>query len=159
MAAVARKELEEAFAAYNQARDEASRTGDWSVWAARFTPDAHYVEHAYGDLDGREAIREWITNVMAPYPKMTFPQDWVAIDEAAGAIVFQCQNNFPEPFQDDGTPFGFPTWTRLVYGGEGLWREEEDMYNPVRDAPRVFKAWITAGGKPLTSEQVLMKHR
>ncbi len=159
MAAVPRKELEEALAAYNQARDDASRTGDWRLWAVRFTPDAHYVEHAYGDLDGRDAIEEWITKVMAPYPRMTFPQDWVAFDEESGAIVFQCQNCFPEPFQDDGTPFRFPNWTRLVYGGGGLWREEEDMYNPVRDAPRAFKAWIAAGGKPLTSQQVLMKHR
>jgi hypothetical protein len=154
-----RDEVFAAFERYNRARDEASRSGDWSIWADVFHEDARYVEHAYGELQGREAIRGWITRVMAPYPRMTFPQDWVAFDEAAGAIVFQCQNQFPEPFQPDGTPFGFPTWTRLVYAGDGLWRSEEDVYNPARDAPRVFKAWLEAGGKPLTKEQVSMRHR
>jgi hypothetical protein len=159
MGATARDELERALARYNEARDQASRSGDWSVWAARFTEDAHYVEHAYGELDGRGAILEWIQKVMAPYPTMTFPQDWVAFDEKRGAIVFQCQNCFPEPFQEGGTPFAFPTWTRLVYAGDGRFSEEEDVYNPARDAPRVFKAWIGAGGKPVTGEQVKMEHR
>jgi hypothetical protein len=153
-----RPELERALALYNAARDEASRSGDWSVWAARFTPDARYFEHAYGELDGREAIRDWIEKVMAPYPTMTFPQDWIAFDEEQGAVVFQCQNAFPPPFDADGVPFSFPTWTRLVYGRDGLWASEEDVYNPARDAPRVFKAWTQAGGKPLTREQVKMRH-
>ena len=48
---------------------------------------------------------------------------------------------------------------RIVYGGGGLWREEEDVYNPVRDAPRVIKAWREAGGRCETREQVAMKHR
>lgn len=159
MASTSRADLEKALALYNEARDEASRTGDWSIWAARFTADAHYVEHAYGEFQGRDAIREWITGVMAPYPDMTFPQDWVAYDEARGAIVFQCQNNFPAPFRPDGTPFGFPTWTRLVYAGDGLFASEEDVYNPARDAPAAFKAWVEAGGKPRTPEQVRMRHR
>jgi len=158
MPKVPRAELERAFALYNDARIEASRTGDWGVWADRFTPDAHYVEHAYGEMHGREAIREWITKVMAPYPLMTFPQDWVAFDEEQGAVVFQCQNEFPAPFAPDGTPFGFPTWTRLVYGRDGLWQAEEDCYNPARDAPRVFKDWVAAGGKLESRELVKMVH-
>jgi hypothetical protein len=153
-----RHELERALALYNRARDEASRSGDWTVWADRFTPDAHYVEHAYGELRGREAIRAWITQVMAPYPRMTFPQDWLAFDEERGAVVFQCQNEFPPPFDAGGTPFRFPTWTRLVYGRDGLWQSEEDVYNPARDAPRVFKAWVEAGGKPESRELVKMVH-
>lgn len=159
MARWPRQEIERAFEAYRRARDAASRTGDWSPWADCFTEDAHYVEHAYGELHGREAIREWITRVMAPYPDMTFPQDWVAFDEEAGAVVFQCQNEFPPPYDADGRPFGFPTWTRLVYGGDGLWASEEDVYNPARDAPRAFKAWVDAGGRPRTAEQVKMRHR
>ena len=112
-----REEILAAFDKYKQARDAASRTGDWSIWAAVFTEDAHYVEHAYGELHGREAIREWIEGVMKPFPTMTFPQDWWVLDEERGAVVFCCQNQFPEPFQEDGTPFQFPNWTRLVYGG------------------------------------------
>ena len=158
MAKTSRQELERAFALYNEARDVASRSGDWSVWADRFTPDAQYVEHAYGEMHGREAIRAWITKVMAPYPRMTFPQTWVAFDEAQGAVVLECLNEFPPPFDASGVPFRFPTWTRLVYGRDGLWQSEEDCYNPARDAPRCFKEWIAAGGKPESRELVKMQH-
>ncbi len=153
-----REELEAAFAKYNEARDKASRTGDWTIWAACFTEDAHYIEHAYGEFQGREAISDWITGVMAPFPHMTFPQDWVAIDEEQGGIVFQCQNRLAHPTDPDGEPFQFPTWTRLVYGGDGLWASEEDIYNPARDAPKVLKGWIEAGGKFDSPELVKMIH-
>ena len=159
MGRYAREEILEAFERYNEARDAASRTGDWSLWAEVFTEDAHYVEHAYGEFHGRRAIEEWITGVMAPFPNMTFPQDWWALDEENDAIVFQCQNQFPPPRDAGGEPFQFPTWTRIVYGGGGLWKSEEDVYNPARDAPRVLEAWQAAGGKVLTPEQVHMKHR
>jgi len=159
MGAYSLEEIQEAFEHYKQARDEASRTGDWSVWAAVFHEDAHYIEHAYGELDGRDAICEWITGVMAPFPRMTFPQDWWVFDEPNSAVVFQCQNQFPEPFQADGTPFQFPNWTRLVYGGGGLWASEEDIYNPARDAGRVIKGWVDAGGRFEADERVHMEHR
>ena len=154
-----REEILAAFERYKEARDTASRTGDWNVWAAVFTEDAHYIEHAYGEMHGRAAITEWITRVMAPFPRMTFPQDWWVLDEERAAIVCQVQNQFPAPLQPDGTPFQFPNWTRLVYGGGGLWQSEEDVYNPSRDAPRVFKAWLEAGGRVEAPEQVTMQHR
>ena len=50
-------------------------------------------------------------------------------------------------------------WSRLVYGGHGLWQSEEDVYNPSRDAPRVFKAWLAAGGTLEATAQIAMKHR
>ena len=154
-----REEILEAFERYKSARDQASQTGDWSLWAAVFTEDAHYIEHAYGELHGREAIREWIEGVMAPFPTMTFPQNWWVLDEERSAVVFECRNEFPAPYQEDGTPFWFPNWTRIVYGGGGLWKSEEDIYNPARDAPRVIKAWIAAGGRFHSDEQVEMVHR
>lgn len=158
MAKFTREELRTALAIYNEARDEASRTGDWSIWAAVFTEDAHYVEHAYGEFRGREAIRDWITKVMAPFPHMTFPQDWVAFDEGDGAIVFQCQNRLEHPTDPNGEPFQFPSWTRLLYAGNGLFSYEEDVYNPARDANRVVRAWIKAGGKLAAGPQVSMQH-
>jgi len=159
MGGTTREEILAAFDHYKRARDEASRTGDWSVWAGVFTEDAHYVEHAYGELHGREAIEKWITGVMAPFPRMTFPQDWWVLDEERAAVVFQCQNQLPEPLQEDGTPYRFPNWTRLVYGGNGLWKSEEDIYNPARDAPRAIKGWLKAGGRFASSEQIPMLHR
>ncbi len=154
-----REELEEALDIYRRARDQASESGNWRPWAALFTEDALYIEHAYGEFNGRAAIEEWITGVMAPFPCMTFPQDWVAWDEENGAIVFECRNCLPEPFREDGRPFSFPNWTRLVYAGNGLFSSEEDVYNPARDAPATVSAWIKAGGSFESGEQVLMRHR
>ena len=154
-----RKELEAALESYRKARDEASRTGDWNIWAAVFTEDAHYIEHAYGEFHGREQIRDWITKVMAPFPNMTFPQDWWVIDPENGAVVFQCQNLLAHPTDPDAPGFGFPTWTRLVYGGNGEWKSEEDVYNPMRDAPGVIKAWREAGGRFESPELSKMRHR
>jgi len=97
-----RAEIEAAFEKYKWARDEASRTGDWTIWADCFTPDAHYSEHAYGELQGREAITKWIVEVMAPFPTMTFPYTWEVFDEKTEAYVFEVLNTFPAPFQADG---------------------------------------------------------
>jgi hypothetical protein len=153
-----REELMNAFDKYNEARERSQDTGDWSIWANVFTEDVHYIEHAYGEFHGRDAVRDWICDVMAPFPTMVFPQDWVAIDEENDAIVFQCQNEMPHPTDPEGPSFGFPTWTRLVYGGHGLWKSEEDIYNPVRDAAPTIKAYMKAGGKFAAREKVEMKH-
>ena len=90
MAQYTREEILEAFQNYRRARDIASRTGNWNIWADLFTEDAHYVEHAYGEMDGRETIRKWICDVMAPFPTMTFPEGWSVIDEERGAVVAVC---------------------------------------------------------------------
>ncbi len=158
MGRFSRDDIHQAFEHYKRVRDEASRTGDWARWAALFTADAHYIEHAYGELRGRDAICAWIIDVMAPFPTMTFPQGWSVIDEASGAVVWEVWNEFPAPFQPDGTPFRFPNWSRLVYAGDGLWQSEEDVYNPKRDAPGVFKGWLDAGGQLRSSEKVKQKH-
>lgn len=153
-----RAELEEALRIYNAARDRACRTGDWNVWAELFTDDAEYVEHAFGTFHGREQIRDWITKVMAPFPDMTFPQDWVVFDEERGAIVFQCQNRLEHPTDPDGEPFQFPNWTRLVYAGGGRFSSEEDVYNPARDAGKTIGAWLAAGGRLASEPTVDMAH-
>jgi len=152
-------ELKQAFAEYDQVRIRCSESRDWSQYADLFTEDAHYIEHAYGDMHGREVIREWITRVMAPFPHMQFPQDWVVFDEERGAVLLQAQNLLPHPSDPDHPGFGFPTWTRLVYAGDGLWASEEDVYNPARDSGNAIKAWREAGGEFVSTEQVQMKDR
>jgi hypothetical protein len=153
-----RRELEDALRIYNQARDRASKTGDWNIWADIFTEDADYIEHAYGDFKGREQIRAWITKVMAPFPHMTFPQDWVVFDEENGCVLFQCQNRLEHPTDPKGEPFQFPNWTRLTYAGNGKFSCEEDIYNPARDAHRAVTGWIKAGGKFERPFQIDIKH-
>ena len=49
-------ELKEAFEAYDKVRIRCSETGDWSQYADLFVEDAHYIEHAYGDMRGLSLI-------------------------------------------------------------------------------------------------------
>ena len=43
---------------------EIGQSWDWSRYADMFTEDATYVEHAMGNLSGRESIRDWIVSTM-----------------------------------------------------------------------------------------------
>ena len=153
-----RQELEDAFKVYDETVRKAVETQNWDLWANLFTEDAVYIEHAYGEMRGRDAIREWITKVMAPFPTMHFPQDWVAYDEENDAIVCCVQNVLPHP-TDPTIDFRFPNWTRLVYAGNGQFSLEEDIYNPNKDAPAAIRAWRAAGGQFATKEQIAMKHK
>lgn len=49
-------------------------------------------------------------------------------------------------------------WHPHVYAGDGLFSEEEDTYNPARDAPRVVGEWIAAGGEMQCEPRVAMKY-
>ncbi len=140
-----REELEDAARIFNKAHGQSSETGDWSIWAALFTENAHYIEHVYGEFHGRKEIEKWIIDVMAPFPHMTFPWEWHCFDEENDAIVCCVQNTLAHP-TDPNKKFSFPNWTRLIYAGEGLFSYEEDIYNPVH-ANQVVKEWLEAGGK------------
>ena len=87
---------------------------------------------------------------------MRFPHTWVAIDEENGAIVTEIINALDHP-TEPGTVFGFPNITRLVYAGDNLFSSEEDVYNPVRDAPRAVGEWLQAGGV-MQAEPMAAKH-
>jgi hypothetical protein len=152
-----RAEIETAFAAYTATVDRCTSSGDWSPFADLFVEDVTYIEHAYGVMRGREQVRDWIVEVMAPFPHMRFPHDWVAFDEENDALVVGIRNVLDHP-TEPGISFGFPNVTRLVYGGNGLFASEEDVYNPRRDAAEVVGAWLEAGGQMVREPSVQMKH-
>lgn len=143
-------EIEEAVRHYTTVVEGCSASGDWAPFADLFTEDVVYIEHHYGMFHGREEVRKWIVDVMAPFPHMRFPSDWIAYDEDNDAVVVMIKNLLDHPTDPDGEPFWFPNWTRLVYAGDGLFSSEEDIYNPNRDAPRAVSGWIHAGGKLAT---------
>jgi hypothetical protein len=157
MGRFSRQELQDAFTVYDAQVRLAVETQNWDLWANVFTEDALYIEHAYGEMRGRAAIRDWIAKVMAPFPTMYFPQDWVLFDEENDAIVMCVQNVLPHP-TDPTQDFRFPNWTRLIYAGNNQFSLEEDMYNPKKDAPAAIRAWLAAGGKFASKEQVKMQH-
>ena len=54
------------------------------------SPNATYVEHLYGTMQGREAIRSWITETMSTFPGSDmpeFPIGWSVIDEQRGWVI------------------------------------------------------------------------
>jgi ketosteroid isomerase-like protein len=137
-----RAELEEAFARYQEAALTAGRTGDWSAWADQFTEDATYIEHHYGTMGGREAIRRWITETMSSFPGRDmphFPIEWYVIDEDRGWVVCQVWNRMADP--GDGSIHQQYNFTLLKYAGNGRWSYEEDIYNPASFATMV-QGWM-----------------
>ncbi len=128
-----REELEAAFENYQRAALDAGTTGKWDEWADLFTEDATYVEHHYGTLGGREAIRRWISRTMGESPNHEmkyFPVEWYVIDEERGWVLCQVWNRFEDP--GDGSLHQAYCFTLLKYAGNGLWSYEEDIYNPAR---------------------------
>ena len=134
-------ELDAAFATYQQVAAEAARSGDWNRWAELFTEDAEYVEHLYGTMQGREAIRAWITETMGTYPgnaMVAFPIGWSVLDHDKGWVVCQVWNRMDDP--GDGSVHEAYNVTLLKYAGDGLWSYEEDVYNPAHFASMIG-AW------------------
>jgi ketosteroid isomerase-like protein len=118
-------------------------TGDWSAWADPHPVDGVWVEHHLGRFEGREAIRDAITSVMAQAPaSMTFPVEWVVID--GDRVVYYPWQVLPHPTVA-GEDFRFGCVTILSYAGDGQFSYQEDVYNPT-EGEKVFGAWIAAGG-------------
>lgn len=137
-----REELEQAFENYQRLALEAGTSGNWDPWADQFTEDATYVEHLYGTLGGREAIRNWISKTMAEEINCEmkfFPMEWYIIDEERGWVVCQVWNRMVDP--GDGSLHQAYNFTLLKYAGNMSWSYEEDIYNPQHFATMVG-GWI-----------------
>ncbi|HSQ00799.1 MAG TPA: nuclear transport factor 2 family protein [Candidatus Dormibacteraeota bacterium] len=140
MATPSRAEVESAFKHYLEV---GAYRRDWNAWADLFTEDAVYVEAQYGTFHGREAIRTWITTVMAGVPDMYFPPvTWQLID--GDQVCFCIDNAYPNPRDPKGPPIAFPTVSYLRYR-DGLWCREEDIYD-VRASLAARAAFRAAGG-------------
>src|SRR5579863_9739227 len=136
-----RAELEDAFGNYQKVAHDAAQSGDWNAWADLFTEDAQYIEHLYGTMQGREAIRSWITDAMSTYPgnAMTdFPIEWSILDEERGWVACQVWNRMADP--GDGSVHQAYNFTLLKYAGNGMWASEEDIYNPAHFVSMI-QAW------------------
>jgi len=139
-----RAELVEAFEQYQDVVEKCAETGEWSPFADLFTEDCTYVEHAYGSWHGREATRRWIIRTMTTFPgnqMVAFPPAWTTVDEERGWIICDIRNVMGDP-GDDSTHEA-SNITILRYAGDGLWAEEEDIYNPAKFLTMV-REWCAA---------------
>ena len=128
-----RSELSAAFEKFEQTVARAAETHDWDAWVEHYTPDVLYIEHAAGTMHGRDEVRDWIRRTMSTFPgshMVAFPTLWSVIDEPTGRIILELDNPMRDP--GDGTVIGEPNISIITYAGDGLWRQQEDVYNPLR---------------------------
>ncbi len=130
MAKYSTDELREAYQHFSLVSDECAASADYNAFADLFTEDCTYVEHVFGEMHGREAVREWIVPLMKVYPndQMTYTHDWVLFDEERGRVVFCARTHMPD--LGDGRDRSTTNWSMIDYSGNGRWLREEDIYNP-----------------------------
>ncbi|GFG73857.1 nuclear transport factor 2 family protein [Mycobacterium botniense] len=136
-----RRELADAFRKFEQTVARAAETRDWDAWVEHYTRDVEYVEHAAGTMKGREEVRAWIRKTMTTFPgshMVAFPTLWSVIDESTGRIICELDNPMVDP--GDGTVISATNISILTYAGDGQWRRQEDIYNPLRFA-RAAMTW------------------
>jgi hypothetical protein len=128
-----RGELTAAFGQFEQTVAHAAETRDWDPWLEHYTDDVEYVEHAAGTMRGRDAVRTWIWKTMTTFPgsyMTSFPSLWSVVDESTGRIIMELDNPMADP--GDGTIISATNISIITYAGDGLWRRQEDIYNPLR---------------------------
>ena len=91
-----------------------------------------------------------------PASEMTaFPITWYTIDEEKGWIICEVMNRMTD--LGDGKIYEEPNITILHYAGNGLFKYEEDAYNP-HNMGVMIKEWIAAKkaleaqSEPVTTE-------
>jgi SnoaL-like domain len=135
-----RDELAAAFETFEQTVARAAETQDWDAWVAHYTDDITYVEHAAGTMHGRAEVREWIYRTMTVFPgsyMTAFPSLWTVIDEPTGRVICELDNPMRDP--GDGTIISATNISIVTYAGDGKWRRQEDIYNPLRFVKATLK--------------------
>jgi hypothetical protein len=122
---------------------------DWERWPDHLTEDVLYVERVFGTMHGREQVRTWITELMAVRADVHAVLNWFLVK--GDRVVLDMTNRYyhPDPSQP---PIDFAGLTVLQYGGDGLFRYEEDYWD-AKGAKVAYERWSAAveacGGKGL----------
>jgi hypothetical protein len=133
-------ELAAAFETFEQTVAKAAETHDWDAWVQHYTTDVLYIEHAAGTMHGRDEVRTWIERTMTAFPgshMVAFPSLWSVIDEPTGRIIMELDNPMRDP--GDGSVITATNISIITYAGDGLWRQQEDIYNPLRFVQAALK--------------------
>ncbi|MFF3573785.1 nuclear transport factor 2 family protein [Nocardia jiangxiensis] len=138
------EELREAYRRFAEVSDRCAETADYSPFVELFTEDCIYVEHCFGEMHGREAVREWIVPLMKSFPNnqmVRYTHDWVFFDDENARVVFSARTHMADP--GDGKSYSSTNWTLLDYAGDGLFSREEDIYNPTNFG-NLIQQWLEA---------------
>ena len=130
-----KQEIEEAFDHYRGQLALAGRTRDWRHWGAALTKDATWVDCALGSLGKREGIVREVERRLhrvdddAPWVQLCrFPVAEFVVDEAAESVWAFFWARFADP--GDGSRHECKVFAELKYGGDGLFKVVETLYNP-----------------------------
>ncbi len=125
------EEMRDAYENFKRVSDACAASGDYNAFADLFTDDCLYIEHAFGEMRGRDAVRKWIVPLMRDpinAEMVKYTHDWFYLDEDNGRVIFCARTHMSDP--GDGSELSATNWTRIDYAGNGLWSREEDIYNP-----------------------------
>ncbi|MCA9623856.1 MAG: nuclear transport factor 2 family protein [Myxococcales bacterium] len=101
----------------------------WPELADLFAEDASYEDPFFGRVEGREAIRAFLTKSMTGLEEWSFPIQWVNVAE--GRVVSHWLNRLPGERQSGGF-FEFPGVSMIHYRPDGKIGAQMDLYDRVR---------------------------
>ncbi len=130
-----KEEIEEAFDHFRMQLALAGKTRDWRHFGAAITKDATWIDCALGHLGKREAIVREIERHLhrvdedAPWVQLCrFPVGEFIVDEAAESVWAFFWARFDDV--GDGSRHECKVFAELRYGGDGLFKVIETLYNP-----------------------------
>jgi ketosteroid isomerase-like protein len=91
-----------------------------------YTEDAVYIDGAWGRIEGKEAIANWLVASMVGMADWKFPVEFTAIE--GDDVVVKWTQILPR-LKADGTPYRQSGYSRMIYAGDGKFSYEEDTYN------------------------------
>mgnify|MGYP001819735059 CR=1 FL=1 len=140
-----RSEVEEAHRKYLATRSRVEE-GDlpWSALAEHFTADAVYIDPAWGRIEGRDAILEFMDASMAGLDDWEFPEQWTMIE--GDRVVSSWWNRLPGS-RDDGTPYQALGISVMRYAGWGRFDYSHDLLNMAEVHELIADSgWSPSGG-------------
>ena len=123
------EEVQEAARRYCEIRariEEGLEPNAFGALAALYTDDAVYVDAAWGRIEGRKAIGDWLEHSMVGLGDWRFPVEFVAV--CGDDVVVKWTQIVPGS-RPDGSGFSQSGYSRLRYAGDGKFSYEEDVYN------------------------------
>lgn len=144
----AKAEIEEAFDHFRRQLALAGKSRDWRHLGAAITKDATWIDCALGHLGKREAIVREIERRLhrvddeAPWVQLSrFPVAEFIVDEASESVWAFFWARFSDP--GDGSRHESKVFAELQYGGDGLFKVIETLYNP-NHFERAMESWKAA---------------
>ena len=125
------EEVRAAVDRYHQLRrriDAGLEADGFGALAAFYTDDAVYVDAAWGRIEGKEAIAQWLEHSMVGLGDWKFPVEFTAVE--GNDVVVKWTQILPGT-RPDGGQYRQSGYSRLVYAGGGKFSYEEDVYNMV----------------------------